>query len=353
MTETSPAAVLTVESAGLLSTLQDRGRYGLRHLGVPWSGALTPAWQQLANALVGNADNDGVIESFEGGLRLSTGEAAVRIAVMAAPDLSMYQQQGDERSPIKPCRSYTLAPHTTVMLNSTGSFRHAVIAIGGLLSTEQLGSASTYVKAGLGGLDGKALSAGDQLPVTATPRGPESGCEDPLLEHYRSPCLRVVPGPQDDHFSAAGMHTFLHSDYQLSSEVDRMGARLSGAVLQHRDAAARDIVSDAIVPGSIQVPGNGQPIVLLNDAHTAGGYPKIATVISIDLPLLGLQRPGSTFRFEAVTVNTAIEAVRQQAATVQNAIDRIAPLRESMLSTATLLAHNLIDGVTDGKTPED
>lgn len=344
-------AAITIESPGLLSTLQDRGRFGLRHLGVPWSGVLTPVWQQLANSLVGNAPDSCIIESFEGGLRLSTGSSAVRMAVMASPDMKMQQQHGESQIPIKPCRSYTLAPDTTVTLNSTGSFRHAVIAIQGLLTTEHLGSASTYAKAGLGGIDGNALSSGDQLAASPSSAGPELACEDPMLDHYRSSRLRVVMGPQDDHFSANGIQTFLHSEFQLSTDVDRMGARLSGPVVEHAHAAARDIVSDAIVPGSIQVPGNGQPIVLLNDAHTAGGYPKIATVISIDLPLLGLQRPGNVLRFEAVSVTTAIEAVRSQAAVLQTAMDRIAPIRDATLSTATLLAHNLIDGVTDGMLP--
>lgn len=350
-TPTLPGAVLTIESPGLLSTLQDRGRFGLRHLGVPWSGTLVPVWQQLANALVGNEPDNAVIESFEGGLRLNTGDAPVRIAVMASPDMKMQQQQGDNQSAIKPCRSYTLPPHTRLTLNNSGSFRHVLIAVQGLLAHEHLGSASTYAKAGLGGIDGKALSAGDSLDAASVSPGPEYSCEDPLLEHYRSSRLRVVPGPQDDHFSQAGMDTFLGNDYQLSSEVDRMGARLSGPALEHRDAAARDIVSDAIVPGSIQVPGNGQPIVLLNDAHTAGGYPKIATVISIDLPLLGLQRPGSALHFEAVDIRTAIEAVRKQAALVDSAIARMTPIRDITLSTATLLSHNLIDGVTDGRFP--
>ncbi len=350
MNDTHPAsgAGIRIDTPGLLSTLQDKGRFGLRHLGVPWSGVLTPAWQQLANSLVGNAVDTCVIESFEGGLRLSTGDTPVRMAVMGSPDLKMQQQTGDRQTPVKPCRSYTLAPQTTLMLNSTGSLRHAVIAFHGLQTSSQLGSASTYAKAGLGGIDGAALSAGDQLQISTPAQGPELECEDPVLNHYLGSRLRVVLGPQDDHFSANGIDTFLNSEFRLSTDVDRMGARLTGPAIEHRDKAARDIVSDAIIPGSIQVPGNGQPIVLLNDAHTAGGYPKIATVISIDLPLLGLQRPGNAMFFEAVSVASAIECVRAEAAALQDAIDRISPVRDAVLSTETLLAHNLIDGVTDG-----
>lgn len=348
-TETLSGATLTVLAPGLLSTIQDHGRFGLRNLGVPWSGAMTPVWQQLANALVGNSQRHSIIECFEGGLKLKTGGAPMRLAVMAATDLKMHLEVGESSTPIKPGRSYTVPPDTRIQLNSTGSFRHAVIAIFGLETREQLGSASTYAKAGLGGIDGNALKAGDSLQVSGSPQGPDLECIDPVSAAYQSHRLRVVMGPQDDHFSPAGIDTFLSTEYTLGTEADRMGARLTGLPLEHRDEAARDIVSDAIIPGSIQVPGNGQPIVLLNDAHTAGGYPKIATVISIDLPLLGLQRTGSLYRFEAMSVEEAITAVRQQSTDVQKAISRMTPVRDFTLTTEILLAHNLIDGVTDGQ----
>ena len=348
--QNTSGASFTVQAPGLLSTIQDHGRFGLRHLGVPWSGAMTPVWQQLANALVGNPQRHSIIECFEGGLKLRTGGAPLRLAVMAATDLKMHLDAGEGSTSIKPGRSYTVPPDSSIQLNSTGSFRHAVIAILGLDTREQLGSASTYVKAGLGGIDGDALKAGDCLRVSGSPQGPDQECLDPVVTAaYQSHRLRVVMGPQDDHFSPKGIDTFLSTEYTLGTEVDRMGARLAGLPLEHRDEAARDIVSDAIVPGSIQVPGNGQPIVLLNDAHTAGGYPKIATVISIDLPLLGLHRTGTTYRFEAMSVAEAIAAVRLQSTDVQNAIRRITPVRDFTLTTEILMAHNLIDGVTDGQ----
>ncbi|ASJ74941.1 biotin-dependent carboxyltransferase family protein [Granulosicoccus antarcticus] len=351
MTDELPmtGTTLTVRAPGLMSTLQDHGRFGMRSLGVPWSGAMTPVWQQLANALVGNSERHSIIECFEGGLKLHSGDAPLRMAVMAASDAKMHLESGNESKSIKPGRSYTVPPDTVFKLSSTGSFRHAVIAIQALESRDHLGSSSTYTKAGLGGIDGHALTAGDCLQTSATPQGLERECLDPLAKAYQANTLRVVLGPQDDHFSDSGIETFLATEYTLSAEVDRMGARLSGLPLQHRDAAARDIVSDAIVPGSVQVPGNGQPIVLLNDAHTAGGYPKIATVISIDLPLLGLQRTGSTYRFEAVSVEDAIAAVRRQAIDVQKAISQISTVKDFTLTTEILLSHNLIDGVTDGQ----
>lgn len=346
---TPSSTTLTVLTPGLLSTLQDQGRFGLRNQGVPWSGAMAPVWQRLANALVGNPHQHSIIECFEGGLKLRSGDAPLRLAVMAASDLKMHLEMADGPSSIRPGRSYTVPADTTISLHSTGSFRHVVIAIRGLVTSKHLGSSSTYVKARLGGIDGNALAAGHCLTVSECSQEADLECNDPVAAAYQSHVLRVVMGPQDDHFSSSGIDTFLSTEFTLGTEVDRMGARLAGLPLEHRDEAARDIVSDAIVPGSIQVPGNGQPIVLLNDSHTAGGYPKIATIISIDLPLLGLQRTGTAYRFEALSVEDAIAAVRRQSIDVQDAISRMSAVRDFTLTTEILLAHNLIDGVTDGQ----
>ncbi len=340
---------ITIEKAGLLSTIQDRGRYSLRHLGIPWSGCLTPVWQQLANALVGNPANNSVLECFEGGLQLRVGNAGARLAVMAHPTVKLtVSSQHAGPTTLVPARSYTLPPESILTLIGTGEWRHAIIAFAGLQVDHQLNSTSTYAKASLGGIDGRALRPGDTLPVSDVIHGAEQHCVDPLLAHYAGTQLRVVLGPQDDHFSATGKALFLSGDYELTSEADRMGVRLEGPVIQHRDTAARDIVSDAIVPGSIQVPGTGQPIVLLNDAHTAGGYPKIATVLSIDLPLLGLQRPGAHFTFHALDIDQAIHAIRHQHQQVTNTLAAISPITNPAPTTKHLLTQNLIDGVTTG-----
>lgn len=341
-------AQIKIESAGLLSTLQDTGRRGLRHLGVPWSGALVPAWQQLANALAGNQPDTGILEVFEGGLQLRVNEANVRIAVMGASDLDMQARHAEGNQSIRPGRSYLLSPGTTLKLNTTGGYRHAVIAIHALQTEPQLGSCSTYAKAGLGGIRGDVLRTGDVLLAAEAAMQSEVACKDTEEAHLRDTTLRVVLGPQQDHFSEEAISTFLNSDYELSSEADRMGARLIGPVLEHRDSSARDIISDAIVPGSIQVPGNGQPIVLLNDAQTAGGYPKIATVLSMDLPRLGLHRTGSRFRFQALDTNEAIDLVRGHAGKLRRSLENLTPVQAGLPSTTTLLTHNLIDGVTDG-----
>lgn len=339
---------ITIDSSGLLSTIQDEGRFNLRHLGIPWSGCMTPVWQKLSNALVGNEVNHSVIECWEGGLQFTTGDKSLRLAVAADLAFVMTIKTSSQTIQLNSFQSYTAPAYSTIKLKSTGNFRHAVIAIAGLDVPKQLGSSSTYVKANLGGINGSALEAGDKLAVGIAPAGAEHICTNPLTDAYKSCELRVVLGPQESHFSDEGINNLLNSDYTLGSDADRMGARLSGAAVLHKSAASKDPISDAIVLGSIQVPGTGQPIVLLRDAHTAGGYPKVATVVSIDLPLLGLQRAGNVFQFRAITINEAIDFVRQQKMEVDYALEHLNPLVELSLTTETLLSNNLIDGVTNG-----
>ena len=339
---------ITVERSGLLSTVQDEGRFNLRHLGIPWSGCMTPVWQKISNALVGNELGNSIIECWEGGLQFRTGENTVKLAIAADSAAVMTLETESGTVTIKPFQSYTAPPNSLIALSNTGDFRHAIIAFAGLNVVKQLGSSATYAKAGLGGINGEALKVGDSLSVDIAAAGPEHTCTNPLADAYKSNELRVVMGPQQDHFSQEGIDNLLNGDYALGTDADRMGVRLSGPAVLHKNAAAKDIVSDAIVPGSIQVPGTGQPIVLLSDAHTAGGYPKVATVLSIDLPLLGLQRAGNVFRFRAVSIDAAIEAVRQQQTQLDDALSQMKRVVGISLSNETLLSTNLIDGVTDG-----
>ncbi|MFK8078944.1 MAG: biotin-dependent carboxyltransferase family protein [Granulosicoccus sp.] len=344
---------LDVVSSGLLSTIQDKGRFGLRHLGIPWSGALCPAWQIIANALVGNSPNSPVIECFEGGLHLQAHEQSVQLAIVGSDSAAIKLISGTTEYRYLPNRTLTLGPGDSLVLVSTGSSRHALVAVAGIDIAPHLGSTATYHKASLGGLDGSALKAGEQIPLQrasaekATPNK-ERQCHLPTELRFEANELRAIAGPQFEHFSDAGTKAFLSSSYTLGAEADRMGVRLSGPTITHRDSAARDIISDAITPGSIQVPGTGQPIVLLNDAHTAGGYPKIATVISNDLPLLGIQRAGAVFQFRLVTMDEAILIRQKLQNLIENCTSAFTPCIRDELDTRTLLSCNLIDGVTDG-----
>jgi allophanate hydrolase subunit 2 len=158
--------------------------------------------------------------------------------------------------------------------------------------------------------------------------------------------IRVLLGPQDDHFTARGLETFLAAPYAVSQQSDRMGVRLTGAKIEH-GPKGYNIVSDGIATGSIQVPGTGEPLILLADRQTTGGYPKIATVITADLGRLAQMRPGATLAFEAVTRQAAVAAWQAQSTALEAFRLGLRPARGFAPDSADLLARNLIDGWVD------
>jgi biotin-dependent carboxylase-like uncharacterized protein len=180
---------------------------------------------------------------------------------------------------------------------------------GGFALPDVLGSLSTFVRAGFGGMEGRPLKKGDALPLAlaaAPKRAERSAPQWDLMPPAR---VRIVLGPQADYFTARGKSTLTQSTYTVSTQSDRIGMRLQGPVVEH--AKGFDIVSDGTAPGSIQVPGNGLPIVLLADRPTTGGYPKIATVASADLSALGRLRPGTQIGFDVINVEEAEQARRE------------------------------------------
>jgi biotin-dependent carboxylase-like uncharacterized protein len=199
--------------------------------------------------------------------------------------------------------------------------RATLAVAGGIAVAPVLGSRSTYLRGHFGGLEGRALREGDTLPL-GSPAG------DPLCRAGRSlptsvlppysdrPTLRVVLGPQDDFFTAEAIATFLSGEYRLTTDADRMGCRLKGPAIAHKGPS--EIISDGVPLGAVQVPPDGQPIVMLADSQTTGGYPKIATVIRADLPLLAQCVPGrSRVSFAAVSVEEAQARYREQTAALQ------------------------------------
>jgi len=348
---------LEVLAGGALSTLQDIGRTGLRRLGVPTAGTLAPAWMTIANALVGNPPDAPVIESFEGGLRLRANGGPVRVAHVGDADVALVLD--GERRALEPWRSHVVPDGAELVLRGGGRARITVLAVAALVVPRVLGSASTYTRAELGGLDGRALATGATIAVDEGAAGRRGG-PDLRCEPYAAPrapdgaplVIHAVPGPQHDAFDEATLDAFFDAIWTLSAAADRMGARLEGPTLAHRSAADRDIVSDAIVAGSVQVPGGGQPIVMLADAHTAGGYPKIATVVSSDLAGLAVQRPGTRFSVVRVDVDAAIERTRAAARALARHVASLTAVAPDTIDTARLMAHNLVDGVTDGAPDE-
>jgi allophanate hydrolase len=210
-----------------------------------------------------------------------------------------------------------------------GSFADSVcgyLAVeGGFDVPHVLGSASTYVRGRIGGLEGRRLQARDvlQLNLSRTDERAERALARALDLRLDEP-IRVVLGPQADYFTDEAIQTILSSEYVVSPQADRMGYRLQGAALSHK--AGYDIVSDGIVPGAVQVPGSGQPIVLMVDNQTTGGYAKIATVISADVPLVARRRPGRAIRFTQVDVAEAERVRREQDTAIAREIGAIAPI---------------------------
>jgi allophanate hydrolase len=219
-------------------------------------------------------------------------------------------------------------------------------AEGGIDVPATMGSRATYVRAGLGGVDGRALRAGDAVPLAREAASEREEVRLPGATFDAPDVVRVVLGPQDDHFTPAAVREFLHATYTVTPASDRMGLRLSGPRLEH--SKGFNIVSDGIPPGAIQVPGDGQPIVLLADRQTTGGYPKIATVISADLPGLGRVGPGASLRFSAVTVAEAELARRLLEADIASWPSRLEPVHPGpSLDPDRLAEVNLVSGVVD------
>lgn len=340
---------LHVVAPGLLSTIQDRGRVGYQHLGVPVSGALDPVSLQAANLLVGNAPGAGALEVACMGPTLVVEADDVRIAVAGANAtidvLSDVAATSGNR--VATMQSLRLRRGEALRIGAlTGATVLYVAVEGGFDIAPVLGSVSTDIRGGFGGWQGRALAAGDRLPLRQ-PRASERGevCLEGLSIRPR-PRVRVIKGPQDHHFADREVAAFLDSEYTVGPSADRMGMRLTGRTLKH--SRGFDIASDAIAPGSIQVPGNGQPIVLLADRQTTGGYPKIATVISADLPALARLPVGAKVAFEAVTVEEAQAALRDHVAELAAMQQRIVPLRRSGADIVPRLQEcNLVSGVID------
>ena len=340
------AACLTVVRQGLFATIQDLGRFGFQELGMPVAGALDPVALRLANALVGNPQGMAGLEIALLGPALRVDAPSVRVAAVGPLALTL-EREGDAPQPLAPHRSHTLRQDDVLRLGAVDGTSVACLAVaGGFALAPVMGSLSTYVRAGIGPLGGRPLAEGDRLPLAFESAPDGSDVELPQPPDYGAGPLRVVLGPQEDRFTDAAVETFLSATYRVGKQADRMGLRLEGPALAHRGSA--DIPSDGLVTGSIQVPGNGQPILLLNDHQTAGGYAKIATVISADLARAGRLRPGDSLSFQAVTVEEAEAIRRRQEQAIAGWIRAIRPVRPTGgVDLEALYAENLISGTVD------
>jgi antagonist of KipI len=298
--------VIAILDAGPQTTVQDLGRSGQMRYGIPPSGPIDRFAFVLANRLVGNSDGAAALECTLLGPRFEV-QAPGAIAVTGA---DMPLTVNGQAAP-----GWTVIPVADGDVVKLGPARNGVrtyVAVaGGLAVPLVLGSRSTYLRGGLGGVEGRALRKGDALAVFPPgPAAPRRSVEPGAIPTYTAePTFRIVLGPQADRFTETGIRALLEGPYEMLPQSDRMGARLRGPRVEH--ARGHDIISDGIALGSIQVPGDGQPIVLLADRQSTGGYTKVATVCSCDVGRLGQVRPGQSLRFEAVSVAEAHRLLRE------------------------------------------
>ncbi|MFN0186694.1 MAG: biotin-dependent carboxyltransferase family protein [Aquabacterium sp.] len=335
-------AELAVLQPGAACTVQDSGRRGLRHIGMPLAGALDPLLLACANIVVGEAADAAGIEIALAGPTLQALLAPVRVALAGEVDATVHRADGSTAK-VAAFTSITLAPGDRLAVGACRRGMAYLAISGGCRVPPQLGSRSTYARAALGGVKGRALAAGDLLPCSESPGGAEQQAAPWLLE---AGPIRVILGPQLAHFTAAACDTLFGQGYVVTRDSDRMGMRLSGPALEHAAPGGADIHSEGVVPGSIQVPGNGAPIILLADAQTVGGYAKIGTVIRADLPRLAHLRPGDSVRFARSSVAQALAARQAQAQAWAHWCARIQPLRQGP-DLAALYNANLISGGID------
>jgi KipI family sensor histidine kinase inhibitor len=299
------APVLEVLEPGLLTTVQDLGRPGLRRLGVSWVGALDQPAARAANELVGNDAGDALLECTLGGPRLRF-LSATHFAVTGADLDAVLRREdlGAWRVPLG-LRVFARAGNELFFETRRAGCRAYVAIAGGIAVPLVLASRATDLGGGFGGHAGRALKAGDRLGAgAARNRPPTLGRWSPPEASLGPVRLRVVLGPQQDRLHPASLERFVSEAYAVAPASNRVGCRLVGARLEHRGGA--EIPSEGMVPGSIQVPPDGQPIVMLADGPTTGGYAKAATVVRADLPRLAQLVPGmDSVRFEAVGADPA------------------------------------------------
>ncbi|HXF81446.1 MAG TPA: biotin-dependent carboxyltransferase family protein, partial [bacterium] len=291
-----------VERAGLYSTIQDGGRIGHRALGVPPSGAMDPLALWAANAAAGNPPDAPALELTAPGPVLRALDD-LTVAVAGA-DLSA----AVDGSPVEPATPLRVRRGQRLAFGAPRAGVWAYIAVaGGVEGHRALGSAATFAPGLLGGSGGRRLREGDIVGRGDLPGRPPRLLRPPALP-ASSIAVRVILGPQDEWLTEEARAAFLKEEYRTSRHGDRAGLRLDGPRLAHREARA--FLSDGVLPGAVQVPPDGAPIVLLADGPTTGGYPKIAVVIAADLRLLAQARPGTAVRFRAVAMEEAVDAWR-------------------------------------------
>jgi biotin-dependent carboxylase-like uncharacterized protein len=289
----------------MLTTVQDLGRWGFQAAGVPVAGPMDAYSHRLANRLVGNGDADAALE-----VTLIGPEFEASASLVCAVSGAEFRVTIDD-APVPLHTPFEIAAGARLRFGTRGAGARAAIAIRGGIAVEPVfGSRATSVVARLGPFGGRALKTGDTLPIGPDPSPARLRAGEPLPIPFGGARVRVMSGPHDSMFAPSAYGVLYGSRFIITPNSNRMGYRLEGPRLEH--AGTADILSDGTPIGSIQVPASGQPIVLMADRQTTGGYPKIATVITADLPILGQLAPGDWVEFAPCSRPQAVAALREQ-----------------------------------------
>lgn len=329
---------LSVLQAGPLVSVQDLGRRGHLRFGVTGSGAMDRVSYRIANAMLGNEPSNPAIEVSLGGLALRCDAGAVRVAIVGGCFSTVLNDQ-----PVPPWALLTLNNGDTLKVRPGEWGSWCYLAFAGKLDAPQwLDSHSVHLASGV---CGQPLEANNELTIdsqqTLSNDIVSIGEPDALSAMARpANTMRVVLGPQDRFFDEETLSSLIENEFTLSPDYDRMGLRLSGCKLPVN--AALDMPSEPLSRGSLQVPGHGDPICLMADHQTAGGYPKIATVISVDQDVLAQHRAGELIRFELVTPQNAVQIARQEKQRIDQLIGTLLQSKAGM--TERLWKNNLISG---------
>ncbi|MEA3321435.1 MAG: biotin-dependent carboxyltransferase family protein [Bacillota bacterium] len=289
-----------VMKPGLLTTLQDLGRTGYQEFGMVVAGAMDTFALQIGNLLVGNEKGEAALEVTIMGPELK----ALEDVVVAICGGNLSPKVNGKQAPM--WKSFKVKKGELIEFGRPVEGARAYICVkGGFDVPVVMGSKSTYLKAQIGGLQGRALEKDDVLYGESSHQATigRSIHPDEIPSYEKEMEIRVCLGPHLDVFHESSVETFLSSTYEVTPQSDRMGYRLKGPKIEHKNSA--DIISEAIPLGGIQVPADGSPILLMADRQTTGGYTRIATVISYDIPLLAQAQPGTSIRFREVSVEEA------------------------------------------------
>ena len=310
---------ICVIKPGMLTTVQDVGRWGFQSRGVPVAGPMDPVSHRLANALVGNVRDAALLEVTLLGPELEFEDERLVAVSGAEFDLALDHRSVPSGAP------FTVSAGSRLRFGARRQGARAYLAVsGGIAVTPTLGSRSTHVVSRMGGVDGRALIAGDRLPLGVRSDPEHGGVLSPQQAIVALPdrhaTVRVLPGPQVDYFAPGALVVLQSAPYVVGHHSDRMGFRLEGPRLTH--ARGADIISDATPLGVLQVPASGQPILLMADRQTTGGYPKIATVIAADMTVAGQLAPADTITFVVCTPHDAMTALIAQERALMAVEDR-------------------------------